>query len=695
MSVRVAEQVEDWESRSFAGGYEALGRLADGEFSGTVRAGGAELFMTKGAVVGIQGGTIENFERSGTAYEAPSPALPLLAVMQARSDEVRAKYYTEKTSISAVDETLSEGGFTGFVVLSENVLSGEYYLVYHAGRSMSVAFLGESERLLTGDEAFETAADEVGLYEVRPVEIDPIEIPEPAPDTEPTPDSDATRGPDSEPGEDTQSTPDDPDSRDDPKAATDPPREQPSEPVEAGPDETGPSRGTEDASPGRGAGTDPDARSEAATSERSPNAAEPARDPDVPDRSRSHSRSEPVETGDRRQAPGDGGSRSGAVSETTSREQERASLETVAVPSLDPSRTRVQSRTQSRSRADGSAGTTSGERASEASPASGPSEDGGPDPERVAELEAAVGDREDEIDRLESELAEATDERVELRDQLETVTEERDALAEEVERLEDDLATLESELGAQVDAERRLSAHEALAGTDLFVRYDSKGDTTLAKAHDGAGRRSDVVENLRLETHTQFESEAVSVGGKEYDAFLTDTAAYQFANWLIRDLLFEIRSTGSEAALQTLYDVVPEIDRVEFAGSVEVEYTEDGQETRTDEEFDLVFRNRMGEPLIATNLNDSLEAASQAMMEQLITAARRVGQSSETFAGAFLVTTSFFEPGALETASEATKSGFLSRDKRASYVNLSRKRGFHLCLVEARDQKFNLAVPEL
>lgn len=690
MSVRVAEQVEDWESRSFAGGYDALGRLADAEFSGVVRAGGAELFITKGAVVGIQGGGIESFERSGTAYEAPSPALPLLAVMQTRSEEVRAKYYTEKTSISAVDETLSKGGFTGFVVLSENVLSGEYYLVYHAGRSMSVAFLGESERLLTGDEAFETAADEVGLYEVRPVEIEPIEIPEPAPDTEPSPESDTDRIPDSEPAETEQSAPDDPDPDPGTDPATDSSREQPSEPATADPGETGSSRSTEGDPSDRATGTGPDARSETATTtERSPDAAEPA---GGSDRSGSRSRSGPLTTGEARQADDDR-SPSGTAAGTVS--HERASLETVAVPSVDPSRTRVRSRTRDYSRADGNAGTASTERATEASPPSEPSGDAGPDPERVAELEAAVGDREEEIDRLESELSEATDERARLRDQLETVTEERDALAEDVERLEDELATLESELGAQADADRRLSAREALTGTDLFVRYDSKGDTTLAKAHDGAGRRSDVVENLRLETHTQFESEAVAVGGKEYDAFLTDTAAYQFANWLIRDLLFEIRSTGSEAALQTLYDVLPEIDRVEFAGAVEVEYTEDGQETRTDEAFDLVFRNRMGEPLIATNLNDSLEAASRAMMEQLITAARRVGQSSETFAGAFLVTTSFFEPGALETASEATKSGFLSRDKRASYVNLSRKRGFHLCLVEAREQKFNLAVPEL
>ena len=59
------------------------------------------------------------------------------------------------------------------------------------------------------------------------------------------------------------------------------------------------------------------------------------------------------------------------------------------------------------------------------------------------------------------------------------------------------------------------------------------------------------------------------------------------------------------------------------------------------------------------------------------------------------MTTSFFEPGALETASEATRGGLLSRNKRKSFVNLSRKRGYHLCLVEARSENFTLTVPEL
>jgi len=59
------------------------------------------------------------------------------------------------------------------------------------------------------------------------------------------------------------------------------------------------------------------------------------------------------------------------------------------------------------------------------------------------------------------------------------------------------------------------------------------------------------------------------------------------------------------------------------------------------------------------------------------------------------VTESFFEPAALETTGTATSGGLLSREKRASFVKLSRKRGFHLCLVESRSGGFHLNVPEL
>lgn len=183
MSTRVVDRIDGWDDRQFADGLRGLARLLDREFSGVLRAGGMELFLTQGVAVSVRGGAVDEFEGlSGTAYEAPSPALPLLAVMQMRSETVREEFYTERTALSEVHQTLSEGGFTGYVELSENVLSGDYYLVYHGGESMPVAFVGQSAKLLTGDRALETAADEVGLYEVRPVPVEPLDLPRPEPE---------------------------------------------------------------------------------------------------------------------------------------------------------------------------------------------------------------------------------------------------------------------------------------------------------------------------------------------------------------------------------------------------------------------------------------------------------------------------------------------------------------------------------
>ena len=182
MSTLVLDRIEGWDTRPFTGGYRALQTLADREFSGVVRADSLELFVTRGTAVSVRGGDIEAFEDvSGTAYEAPSPALPLLAVMQEQDNEVRDSFYTEQTPISTVDETLSAGGFTGYIELSENVLSGDYYLVYHAGESMSVAFVGQSARFVHGNEALESTNNEVGIYQVRPADIHPLDLPEPEP----------------------------------------------------------------------------------------------------------------------------------------------------------------------------------------------------------------------------------------------------------------------------------------------------------------------------------------------------------------------------------------------------------------------------------------------------------------------------------------------------------------------------------
>ena len=828
MSTRVVDQIDDWTQESFSGGYHELHDLADREFSGVVRAGGAELYMTHGVVVGVRMGDIEDFEgASGTVYESPAPPLPLLAIMQERGEEVRAKYYSEKTSISKVDKTLSDGGFTGYIELSENVLSGDYYLVYQAGKSMSVAYVGESGKLLQDDEAFETADDEVGIFKVRQVDIEPVEIPEPAgqpagsgPADGGTDDGDEDSGqsaPSTEPVEESEPSDQETEPADSSDRATGPSGgqtqlEQTAEGAQATDDSDGAAAaetattaspeteatgsepatttdsetttteqrdsgtartderdsGTATAPESEPAVADETDQSTAPSEQRSETRSEPRQDTaqrsraeSQPASGRSTTQSQPAGTGQRdrgRQQPDQspqtqGGARSGPRAGQSSTSQQsggrqapstrnghsggttgRSDLETKSIPSIDPSNTSVpddtstaqtQSAVVSSPEPDqGSGGRTAGQdplqepnRQPQSDPRAQPTEQATqqsppaensarqtqpaePEPPaaddgRLSELETELDQKEETIDELEAELDTATERREELEVELDAVQTERDELAEEVERLETEIERLEDELGAAADAERRLTADEALAGTDIFVRYRSKGKATLKKAHGASTRKDEVNENLRLEKHTQFDADAVSVGAQAYDEFLEQTLEFQFVRWVVRDLLFEIRDTGHEKKLGNLYDVLPLIDRAELSGVIEVTYTEDGQETQSQEAFDVVLRDRMGHPLLAANLNDTREATTQAMMERLITSAERVGQANDDFSAAFLVTESFFDPGALEVTSQATQGGLLSRDKRKSFVNLSRKQGYHLCLVEARSENFHLAVPEL
>ncbi len=175
---RTQERVEEWDSRPFNGGFDGLSDLAAADFSGAVSAVGTWVFMLNGRIIGIIDGDIEDFETaSGTQYEAPHPSLPLLCAMEERGGDTRAKYYTNETPLREVDNTLQSGSFTGYVELSENVLSGDYYAVYYGGRRMAAAYIGNAERLLTGDEAFDRAADEVGIYEVTDVDIEVTDVP--------------------------------------------------------------------------------------------------------------------------------------------------------------------------------------------------------------------------------------------------------------------------------------------------------------------------------------------------------------------------------------------------------------------------------------------------------------------------------------------------------------------------------------
>lgn len=845
MTIRAVEQVENWNAHPYSGGYRGLHDLADDDFSGIVAAGPTRLCMTSGRVIGILDGTIEDFEgASGTAYEAPTAALPLLSVMQERSDEVRAQYYTEETSIDEVDRTLTQGNFTGYVVLSENVLSGDYYLVYHQGRSMSVAWVGASENRLTDDEAFDRADDEVGIYEVRPVDIEVVDIPAPAEsaadettpgagaattattdtevfdlstadDTEPATVDDERSGADTESASDSREaetggqtvdgsdpTPVEPETGAETNAAGG--AASGSEPVPesaetqeqsgngaVGGDTTETEAGTRD----EDAGSTEQTRSESerrevgasqSDSERGGSAGT-ERQQDQVDREtasrRSETRSdrqrssaqEPAareagtqrETGSR-SADGTGGTagtnepQSGAAGSTHGRQTEQSGaddageLETRSIPSLDPGRTSESDDQsgQAGPTADGDPTTSgSGTRSDrEAGPAEGsegesrhgrgptgqgddpaprqdtsrqepersqperPStageqgeprqEPAGPEPERepqerpgtgeIDELEAELESREAAVADLEARLETVESERDSIAAERDELAAERDELRERVEQLEqriDDLRTDEG--GESVAGRERLSPAEAIEGTNLFVRYASKGDATLEEGHAGTAEAGAVNDNMRIQYHTQFEAEDAAVNGGPFGTYLTETIQYSFVEWIVRVLPYEIRDTGHQEALGPLYDALPRIDRAELNGAVGVQYQEDGEEHRSQEGFDVVLRDRMGNPLIVANMNESRQPASRSMMEGLIAASQRVGESKKSLAGAFLVTSSFFEPEAMEAASGATGSGLLSRDKRESFVKLSRKDGFHLCLVEAREENFNLSVPEI
>jgi len=886
MNTRTEERVGDWRTRSIADGYDGLRDLADEGFSGAVRARGTTLFMLNGRIVGVFEGSIEDFETAdATARVAPDPSLPLLFTMLEKGGDQRAKYYTEDTPVDEADGTLSSGSFTGYIELSENVLSGDYYVAYYGGKSMSCAFVGNREELITGDEAFERASDEVGIYEVRDVDIEVTDVPEPdddaadgtedgpgaaagtgianggtdtevgspgasdptatggghepadstdasdpstEPDPTPTPteaagtpeqteprgtepdptdvtseqrstasDADPTAGQSGDPTDgrpaagnepaDAERTTDPEPERRDPEdrresvgtAAAEDPTAQDDRTAPAGPDPTPTDRQSGDATdstvPDRAERPDhdPDPTGTTAEAEPASDGIDPSHPTDPggdvgrtvePDRPADDAPSSEtgVSSGGERADGADAtaadtrpdaapGRDAGVTADTTAERseegreswdadlgsagpgtdpddpdpeptgtEEREWQEARTIPALDPGRTSTgddespggsqpeptagspDAGTASR----GSASTADDRtrRASDAGAASTGTRD-----RRDETLEQEVLEREDKIDQLQQHVTDLKRERNELREARDELQSENDSLSErvtdleaEIQRLEGEVERLEGELtearraaGGAPNADRRIGEAEALQGTNLFVRYASKGDATLEDAHAGNADAGEVNANLRLEHHTQFESGNVAVEGQAFDEFLTGTLEFNFVDWVVGGLLYEIRDTGHAGSLERLYDAIPEIDRAELKGSVSLVYQENGDEVREQKQFDVVLRDRMGNPLIVADLNDSRQPVTESGMATLEGSASRVKETNDRLSAAFVVTSSFFEPGALETAAEATSGSFLSRDSKKSFVKLSRKDGYHLCLVEARGTDFHINVPEL
>jgi chaperonin cofactor prefoldin len=779
MDSETIDVVTGWDSVPVGDGYRGLHDLADREFSGAVDCGSAWAFVLNGRVVGVFDGSIDDFEDADlTAYVAPDSALPLLFAMRERGGETRAKYYTNDTPLSEAHETLSSGSFTGYVELSENVLSGDYYVVYYGGKSMSAAFVGNSRRLLTGDEAFERANDEVGIYHVRQVDIEIVDVPDvetqsdvAAVDDDGTAETDDERTFDGESDDAVQIG----ETRDDTDAAGErtpteteahPATETPTDPET--PTETGETAGEEQ--------TDETAR----TADRSD---EPASD------ARVHGpRTRTPEAGDR---PEDESSeeRSGAGGDTGAREEdERAREETDAhgpdrppagrtaqpsterptgdaaeqrdqewvedfpdeengtsangdedvfteeakwrearaIPALDPddttptieesessARSKKRSRSRSESRATGQsdAGPKRGPSTRAAGPGGARGGASGDRTGRSAEapqqlrerLEAVLEERNElrsrleQVDaareRMESERDELRRERDELKQRADTLEARVGELEREVDRLESELESVTSD---SIDGEtggRTMSPSKALEGTNLFIRYDRKSQGTLEAAHAGQATREEVNQNLRIDFHTTFDRTDLTVDGSPYEEFLRDTLEFGFVEWIVRELLYEIRETNNEHNLEVLYDAIPQIDRVELRGSVSGSSAEEGDpESRG---FDVIIWDGMGDPLVVANLHDSRTAATETMVSSLVENATWVAEQNESLGGACFVTSSFFEPESLEVVSSATGSGILSRSKRKAFVKLSRKSGFHVCLVEGRNEEFYVNFPDL
>lgn len=711
MDSQIVDAVTEWDTVSFGGGYDGLHDLAATEFSGAVQANSVWAFMLNGRVIGVVDGSLSAFESAGgTAYDAPDSSLPLLYTMQAQGGDEQAEYYTKDTPISEADTTLSSGNFTGYIELSENVLSGDYYIVYYGGRSMSAAFVGNSRRLLTGDEAFERADDEVGIYRVFAADIDVVDIPETsAAETTATSDTATASGRDDTPT--ATSTSDEP-------AAGDNSQNHPSS--------TSTSRrpadlATDTAANGGGTAATTDNESETtaagSTADTSTTAASSTQTDTEEASSESYESVSPTDAGTETDTGGSDADSSGESTATTesaatasSQESNRFSEEsewqnTTTIPSLNPDEGGKSARRQ----ASGGAQLTQ-------KPTQSKSDDTEGKPSRQ-QLAKRLQEAEVVMEKAEKRHKDLIEARDAAREERAAAREERDAAKTKLAELEAELADaeakieeLEEELAdaraaadaeptpaaastAAVESSHTLDPVSALEGTNLFVRYDSKGTATLDTAHDGGADPAALDENLRIDHHTTFDTAGLTVDGDPFEAFLEDRIEVAFANWIVRDLLFDIQGTGTQSGMQRIYDAIPMIDRIELRGTVDLGTDEDDDPVEIP--YDLIVRDKHGNPLFVATFEESNESVGAPVVEELIQDGNDIRQREQEFVAGFTVTTSYFDPGALEAAENATSGGFLSRSRGKSFVSVSRKQGFHLCLVDRIDDGFDLRVPEL
>jgi hypothetical protein len=771
MNTRTVTDIESWDRRPAD---DDLGTLAEQRFSGAVRAGESYLFVVVGRPVGAfdfdedttgdlstTPTDLSSFEGSIESFATPDDALPLLYAMQASDSELKGRYYSNNTSIREVDRTLQEGGFTGYLELSENVLSGDYYLVYHGGTRRTVAFVGQSERLKTDEEAFDLAIDEVGIYNIKQVSLPDLSFPERT--TEPsTGTSDATasgettdhdmsdtaNGESQPSGEATDSLSDLPSGygevstpADEDGSTTDTVSAGNGDPgatkthtsgessasdididltptgIDGGPSQE--ANGSDDQAgsgeniTGVNSAEQTDTDTEVSTQVVEPTSSKtkeiiPAiiplseeRTQKIDTKQKAPSQAEPPETilSEQSSSAEDTQSQVGSTAPvgngTSTTEPGPTSEEGVGpvsvaddhvIPSVDPGRTAHASAVENENGTSDTAETVTGEEADTDTS----SVDDKIVEQELSRLRAVVNDRQEALSARTSDLEQVRGDLAEREAVIESLRERLAESTSRVEAMSTRIAELENQVGATEETVnpdlRSLSPAEGLAGTSLFIRYRSKREPTLDDVSDGV-ESGGVTDNLRLEHHTQFDASKVSIDGNSFEAFISSIQPYKFVQWLIRVLPYEIRDTGNAKSLKALYSAIPTLDRVEFATGVEVE-----DETVT---FDLVCRDRMGRPLLVANLSDVRDPTNAEQLGSLVEDATVVSRRHESLVAAFAVTSAYFEPAALETANDATSESLFSRSKHKSFLRVSRNQGFHVGLVEDREESFYLSVPEL
>lgn len=538
----IAGAVADWEPREVRDGYRGLADLAESSFSGAIAAGNAWLLFINGRAVGAylehetadgydhEPATLDRFEGADlTAHAAPAAGLPLLFTMQLSDAEVVERGFTKERPIREVDAELQEAGFTGYLELSEQVVSGDYYVVYQAGRSMNLAFTGPSRRVRTGEEAFERTCEEVGLFEVRAVELSVLDIPEP--------DQPADTGGVAAAGDTTE------------------PDTGGAEPAAA------PERGT------GGEAADPQVDERAGAVDAEAPAADDGGVDGAADDGDGAVAAEPAADGD-----------AGAV-EPGSADADESGPELIeGGESPDPA---------PEPQPDPGADTDESPRdPPDAAPAAGGDATGRADPDAGTTDEAGtaaepVADADDGPDLRTGPLA----------DRVDRLVDRQERTAATVRELEERLDRLVGRGDTPVEAEQTVTPEVALEETTILVHYRSGSGPTLEAVREGATDRAAFADNLLLDPQTPFPADRTAVAGEAYGRFLRSTLEYRFVEWLLTEFTFELRDSRVRSKLRALDEAFPTVARAEFGANAAVDGTDFDVVLRTREDSPLVVAN--------------------------------------------------------------------------------------------------------